>query len=207
MSIRLVLIDDEDTLHHAIEALLRNATDIALVGQAFRGEDALGVCRSVKPDVILMDVKMQGISGVEATRDILQEFPGVKILAHSNFREHEQVKAMLNVGAVGYIAKGSEAEDLFEAIRLTHRGRSILTRDAMSALISPPPIAPADFSLTDRELEVLKLMSSGRNNRQAAQTLGISVATVRFHLVNIQDKLGVHSRSEALIVAAKHHLI
>ncbi len=207
MPIRVVFVDDDETFHHVVAALLRSADDVALVGQGYRGEDAIALCRSVEPDIILMDVRMPGMSGIEAAREILRDYPAVKILAFSSFREVEEVRAMLDNGAVGYIAKGSEADDLLATIRLTHKGMSILAQEAMQALVSGPNEPLSDFNLTDREMEVLKLIATGMNNREAAYALGVSVATVRFHIVNIQEKLGVESRSEVLIVAAKHHLI
>jgi len=207
MPIRIGIVDDDDHIHDLVIDLLHTVEDVIFVGQAFRGEDALSLCRTCFPDIILMDVRMPGIGGAEATRQLHQAYPKVKVLALSSYRDYEDIKDIMDSGAVGYLTKGSEADDLLDTIRLIHQGKSVFTPEIMQSLVSPPTASPTDSPLTDREQEVLTLMARGLNNRQLAHELGVKVATIRFHIVNIQDKLGAKTRSEALVLAAKQNLI
>lgn len=206
--IRVVLIDDHRQLHEIVAALLRNVPDMALVGQGANGNDALNLCRELTPDVVLMDVLMPGMNGIEATRLIHERFPQIKVLVLSSYQDHESVYSMLRNGAVGYLIKGSLSQDLVHTIRTTHQGQAVFSPEVAARLINPPSTNSVErFRLTDRELEVLVLMAEGLTVNQMAQKLFISQSTVKFHTTNILDKLGVQTRSEALIFAAKHNLV
>ncbi len=206
--IRVVLIDDHRQLHEIVAALLKNVPDMALVGQGANGNDALNLCRELAPDVVLMDVLMPGMNGIEATRLIHEQFPLIKVLVLSSYQDHESVYSMLRNGAVGYLIKGSLSQDLVHTIRTTHQGQIVFSPEVAARLINPPSTNSIErFRLTDRELEVLVLMAEGLTVNQMAQKLFISQSTVKFHTTNILDKLGVQTRSEALIFAAKHNLV
>lgn len=206
--IRVVLIDDHRQLHEIVAALLKNVPDMALVGQGANGNDALNLCRELTPDVVLMDVLMPGMNGIEATRLIHERFPQIKVLVLSSYQDHESVYSMLRNGAVGYLIKGSLSQDLVHTIRTTHQGQAVFSPEVAARLINPPSTNSVErFRLTDRELEVLVLMAEGLTVNQMAQKLFISQSTVKFHTTNILDKLGVQTRSEALIFAAKHNLV
>jgi NarL family two-component system response regulator LiaR len=153
-----------------------------------------------------MDVVMPVMDGVQATIAIREQFTAVKILVLSSFQDHETVHAMLQSGAVGYISKSALTYDLIDTIRTTYRGKVVLSPEAAAQLLHRPDSAPR-FHLTDRELEVLVLMAEGLTMNQIAARLVISQSTVKYHIANIQDKLGVQTRTEALIVAAKNNLI
>jgi two-component system, NarL family, response regulator LiaR len=207
MPIRVVLIDDHSDIHAAVSALLRTTTEISLVGQAYRGSDAVSLCGSTDPDLVLMDVVMPGVSGIEAARDLVAEFPQIKILALSSYRDYGSIRAMIDSGASGYVVKDAIAHDLIDTIRTVCQGYTIFSPGVTQTMLARPDGTRIDFSLTERELAVLRLMGEGQSDKQVAQVLSISKATVRFHLGNILLKIGVDTRSQALVVAAKHNLI
>jgi NarL family two-component system response regulator LiaR len=205
-TIRVVLIDDHFTIHNIVSTLLKQTPDIALVGQGANGQEALDLCERVQPDIVLMDVVMPVLDGIEATARLSERFPSVKVLVLSSFQDHESVYAMLRNGAVGYLTKDTLSQDLAETIRTTFQGNMVFSKDIVEKLVSPPqPVV--DFHLTDRELEVLLILAEGLTNQQSAQRLSISPSTLKFHMSNIYQKLGVQTRSEALVLAAKNNLI
>jgi DNA-binding NarL/FixJ family response regulator len=204
--IRVALVDDHDYVHQTVEILLGSVTDIDLVAEGINGHDAIRLCQSVRPDIILMDVIMPDMGGIEATQIIHERFPEIRVLVLSSYQDNENVYAMLRSGASGYIVKGSLAQDLLSTIRATYAGNTVLSADIASRLLNPSQ-PPPDITLTDRELEVLGLMAAGINNPQIAYHLNISQSTVKFHISNILDRLGVETRAEALVSAARHNLI
>ncbi len=208
MPIRVVLIDDHLQIHKIVTSLLTTVDDIQIVGQGVNGQEAFDLCVQFRPDVVLMDVLMPGMDGVEVTRQLHARQPAVKILALSSLQDHESIYQMLQNGAVGYITKSSLTEDLVDTIRTIHQGKMVFSTQAMAGLLgSPGAGAPPAFHLTERELEVLALMAEGLTMPQIASKLVISSSTVKFHIENICQKMGVRTRSEALIIAAKHHLV
>jgi len=210
MIIRLGLVDDDPHIHDAIGIILRDADDIDLIGQAYDGPDALKICREGALHVLLMDVVMPGGDGATATRDVLAAFPDVKVLGLSNHQDYEYIHNLLDAGAVGYLIKTAIASDLLNTIRATAQGNSVMSTDVTRTLLSPPTNPadfPPDFGLTDREISVLRLVALGKNNKEAAYDLSVSERTIRFHVGNILDKLGVATRSEALVLAAKTGLV
>ena len=205
-SIRVVLIDDHMQIHKVVQATLSSTSDIKLVGQGANGQEGLDLCKQYRPDIALMDVVMPVMDGIEATKVLHERFPEIKILVLSSFHDHESVHAMLRNGAVGYLTKNTLAIDLVETIRTTFQGKMVFSPDIVEQLVSPPKTI-GDFQLTDRELEVLVLLAEGLTNQQSAYKLSISQSTLKFHMANIFQKLGVQTRSEALVLAAKNNLI
>jgi len=204
--IRVVLIDDHFSIHQVVSTLLTQTPDIVLAGQGANGQDALDLCERCQPDIVLMDVVMPIMDGIEATKLLHERFPSVKVLVLSSFQDHESVYAMLRNGAVGYLTKGTLSQDLVETIRVTFQGKMVFSKDVVEKLVSAPQPA-VDFHLTDRELEVLVVLAEGLTNQQSARRLSISTSTLKFHMTNIYRKLGVQTRSEALVLAAKNNLI
>jgi len=204
--IRIVLVDDHLQIHRTVQAILRATPDIRLVGQGANGREGIELCQHYRPDIVLMDVVMPVMDGIEATKALHELLPELKILVMSSFQDHESVHAMLQNGALGYITKGSLAEDLAGTIRTTFQGKMVLSSEVGVRLLDPP-VPTVDFHLTDRELEVLVLLAEGLTNRQSALKLSISQSTLKFHMNNIYQKLGVQTRSEALVLAAKNNLI
>jgi NarL family two-component system response regulator LiaR len=203
--IRVVLVDDHEAVLNAIAALLRTAHDLRLVGQAFSGEDAVTLCGLVRPDVILMDVILPRMSGVESTRAILDQNPGAKIVALSSANEYADIKNMMESGAVGYLIKDAIADSLLDTIRAAYHGTTVFSEQAAKTMYASA--ISADFGLTARELEVLRLMAQGSSDQEAAGQLGISHFTIRYHIKNILAKMEVTTRAEALVMAAKNNLI
>jgi NarL family two-component system response regulator LiaR len=204
--IRVVLIDDHAQMHRIVRTILDATSDIELVGQGANGQEGIVLCEQYQPDIVLMDVVMPVMDGIEATKTLHERLPATKILVLSSFQDHESVHAMLHNGAVGYIVKSSLAEDLAETIRATFQGKMVFSSEVGVHLMAPPQPA-VDFHLTDRELEVLVLLAEGLTNRQSALRLSISQSTLKYHMANIYQKLGVQTRSEALVLAAKNNLI
>lgn len=204
--IRVVLVDDHAQTHRVVRTILGAVTDIQLIGQAANGQEGVALCELHQPDIVLMDVVMPIMDGIEATRIVRTHQPGIKILVLSSFQDHESVYSMLRNGAVGYLTKNSLAQDLAETIRATYHGKMVFSSDVGVHLAAPLQPA-ADFHLTDRELEVLVLLAEGLTNQQSALKLSISQSTLKFHMANIYYKLGVQTRSEALVLAAKNNLI
>lgn len=206
LQIRVVLIDDHLQIHRIIQETLRTTSDIQLVGQGANGQEAITLCEQCQPDIVLMDVMMPVMDGIEATKILHERFPGIKVLVLSSFQDHESVYTMLRNGAVGYLTKSTLAKDLVDTIRATFQGKMVFSPDIVDQLLTSPQ-PTVDFNLTDRELEVLVLLAEGLTNQQSAQKLSISVSTLKFHMNNIYEKLGVQTRSEALVLATKNNLI
>lgn len=206
-TIRVVLIDDHSQVHFAVAAAIDAAEDILLVSQGSNGNEAIQLCQDYQPDIVLMDVVMPGMSGIEATQRIHEQFPSIKILVLSSFQDDESIHAMLENGASGYILKGSITSDLVNTIRATYSGHTVFSKAISDTLLgtSEAPVDP--FGLTDRELEVLQLMAKGLNHNEIASKLVISRSTVKFHIGNILEKMAVDTRAEAIVLAAKNKLV
>ncbi len=204
--IRVVLVDDHIQMHRIVRAALEATPDIKLVGQGGNGQEGISLCEQYQPDIVLMDVVMPIMDGIEATRILHERQPEIKILVSSSFLDHESVHTMLKNGAVGYIIKSTLAEDLAETIRATYQGKMVFSNEVGAQLLASPQPA-VDFHLTDRELEVLVLLAEGLTNQQSALRLSISQSTLKYHMNNIYQKFGVQTRSEALVLAAKNNLI
>ncbi len=205
--IRVMLVDDHAHIHQAVAKVLLTAPDILLVAQCGSGEEALLLNAQSQPDVILMDIIMPGMDGIEATERILQNTPMVKILALTSFQDDDTVHTMLAKGAVGYIVKGSLLRDLVSTIRTVNQGNTVLSSEAARVLLNASQPQQRDFKLTARELDILKAMAAGLNNGEIAARFVISQSTVKFHIVNILQKMGVETRSEAIVLAAKNNLV
>lgn len=206
--IRVLLVDDDIEMQDIITKVLKLAVDIELIGKGGNGKDALVLCKRLQPDVLLLDVMMPVMDGIEAAKLLHAQFADIKILALSSLQDHETVHAMLQNGADGYISKSKLFHDLADAIRATYYGKKVFSSEAFSHL-APVFEKPADkdFDLTRREKAILSLMAMGMSKPQIAGKLGIRQSTVKFHSENICIKLGVRTRSEAMIVAAKNKLV
>jgi NarL family two-component system response regulator LiaR len=180
---------------------------LELVGEAADGAAAIQLCANLLPDVILMDIVMPDIDGVMVTRAIRQRFPMVQVIALTSFKEENLVQNALQAGAIGYLLKDVTAEELAQAIRAAHAGRSTLSPEASQALIhaATQPL-PSGHDLTEREMDVLALMIEGLNNTEIAEKLFVSPSTIKSHVSHILAKLNVSSRTEAVAIAVRHHL-
>jgi NarL family two-component system response regulator LiaR len=208
--IRIMLVDDHAVVRSGLAAFLLAYDDLALVGEASDGAEAVRMCERVQPDVILMDLIMPRMDGATATRTIRERFPDIQVLVLTSFKEDNLVQDALKAGAIGYLLKNVTGEELAAAIRSAFRGRPTLAPEAAQALIHAATHqgAPAlGHDLTERERDVLVLMTKGLDNNGIADKLIVSRSTVKFHVSNILSKLQATSRTEAVAVALQHDLI
>ncbi|MDQ7024311.1 MAG: response regulator transcription factor [Anaerolineae bacterium] len=209
--IRVLLVDDHSSIHIAITANIEIFDDFEIVGHASNGEEAIKLARQLNPNVILMDVIMPKMGGLEATRYIHEQQPDIKILALSSFQDDDSVRDMLKAGAVGYVLKNSSIDDIAHTIRAAHAGKSVFSQEVTRVLMSDSAkktVNPTgDYDLTPRELDVLRLLVKGQNNKQIAEELTISLSTAKFHVSRILSKLNASSRVEAVTTAIEHHLV
>ncbi len=205
--IRVMLVDDHAVVRSGLGAFLSVMPDLKLVGEAENGEEAIVRCGLLKPDVVLMDLSMPGTDGVAATRLIHERYPNVHVIALTSFQEDTLIQRSLEAGATGYLMKNVSARELAAAIRSAHQGRMTLSPEAAEALIHARAQAKETDHLTERELEVLKLMVNGLNNAQIAERLVVSLSTVKYHIGNILMKLRVDNRVAAVTVAMQNKLI
>ena len=206
--IRVMLVDDHAVVRSGLSAFLLAYDDLELVGEAGNGEEAVRKCEQLCPDVILMDLVMPVMDGATATREIRKRCPSTQVIALTSFKEQELVQGAVQAGAIGYLLKNVSADELVEAIRSAKAGRPTLSSEAAQVLIQASREAPPSMiMLTDRELEVLELLVTGLNNNQIAERLVVSRSTVKFHVSSILSKMDVSSRTEAVALALKNHLV
>jgi len=207
-TIRVMLVDDHNVVRSGLATFLKAYEDLELVGEAKNGLEALHLCRTKKPAVILMDLKMPEMDGIAATRAILQDHPEIKIIAMTSFEEEKLVQGVLAAGAISYLLKNVTADNLAQAIRDAVSGKSTLSPEAAQVLVhSTRPAEHPWFDLTERERQVLNLVVQGQSNQQIAEAMVISIATVKAHISNILSKLQVSSRAEAIAYAIKHKIV
>jgi len=206
--IRVMLVDDHNVVRSGLATFLRAYEDLELVGEAKNGLEALNLCRKQQPDVILMDLMMPEMDGIAATRAILANYPDIKIIAMTSFEDEELVHGVLEAGAISYLLKNVNSDELAKAIREAVSGRSTLSPEAARVLVQATrPTKQPLIDLTEREREVLNLVVQGNSNQQIADALVISLATVKAHISSILSKLQVSSRAEATAYAIKHKLV
>jgi len=199
--IRLMIVDDHAVVRAGLHRLLELTVDITVVAEAVDGADALRLMDEHRPQVVLMDLSMPGIDGIEATRRIVAGWPTTRVVALTSFSDRERVLAMLDAGAAGYVLKDSSPDELVRAVRAAADGGVPLAPIAAAALMSTRAERTAADSLTAREREVLGLLAQGLQNRAIAERLGISEATVKAHLTHIYQALDVPDRTSAALLA------
>ena len=206
--IRILIVDDHAMVRSGLKNFLYAYEWMAPVGEAADGVEAVAFCTTHEVDVVLMDILMPEMDGVEATRQIVALGKGIKIIVLTSFHEQDQVEQALRAGATSYLLKNVSAEGLAQAIRAAYAGRSTLAPEAAEALIAATRNKSGLGSdLTGRERQVLALLVKGRSNADIAGQLNISMATVKYHLSNIFSKLGAKSRVEAVTIALEHKLV
>lgn len=207
--IRVVLADDHAVVRKGIKEFLEEAGDIQVVGEATNGKEAIEQVAELRPDVAVLDIRMPVITGIEATRRIKAQYPEVKVLVLTAYDDDPYIFALLKAGASGYILKTAESSELVQGVRAVHRGESVLdpavTQKVVTQLTTGRPAGAQEMveTLTDRELEVLRLVAKGLTNKAIGRELSISDRTVQGHLANIFGKLGVGTRTEAVLMAVQ----
>lgn len=206
--IRLLLVDDQPLFRQGLASLLSVEDDLEVVGQANHGNEAIALTDQLQPDVILMDVRMPVCDGVVATHEIHQRYPWIKILILTTFDEDEYIWRSLQAGALGYLLKSTPAKAVASAIRTLAQGHSQLGPTIAPKVFAQinPPAAKKDYQhlLSEREIEVLKLLSQGNNNQEIAQALHLTEGTVKNHITRILGQLGVRDRTQAALWAQKY---
>jgi len=212
--IRVLIADDHGIVREGIRMILAAQEDIEVVGEASTGREAVELARRMQPDVVLMDISMPDLNGIEATRRIREEMPGVQVLGLTMHEEENYVFQMLKAGGAGYVLKRAAAEDLVAAVRAAARGEvflypsvaKLVVRDYLERARHQEDDASLD-ALTPREREILSLIAEGLTNQEIAQRLYISVKTVQTHRAHIMEKLNLHDRTELVRFAIRKGLI
>jgi DNA-binding NarL/FixJ family response regulator len=206
--IRVVVADDHPIVRAGIVALLQDADDVSVVGQASDGETAVSIALAERPDVVLMDLRMPGIDGDEATARILAREPGIRVLILTTYESDDQILAAIEAGAAGYLLKAAPESEILAGLRATARGETALAPSAAAALVRRATTkAPAGPMLSPRELEVLQLVAQGGSNPAIGRALFLSETTVKTHLGHVFEKLGVNDRTRAVTRAMELGLL
>ena len=210
-AVRVLVVDDQTLFRTGLTSLLNEDERVEVVGQAVDGADAVKQAVRLKPDVILMDVKMPNVDGIEATRQIMEAQPGSKVLVLTTFETDSQVIQALKAGASGYVLKDSSASAIISSIVAVMAGERVMASAVANRVLEmlTGTTTPKEFydGLTNREIEILKLLANGMANKQIAYRLKISEKTVRNHVSNTYEKLGIYDRSQAVLYAVKKGLV
>jgi two-component system, NarL family, response regulator LiaR len=208
--IRVVFVDDHEMVRIGVSSYLSAQPDIEVVGEADDGKKGVELVLELRPDIILMDLVMKEMDGIEATRKIIEQWPEAKIIIVTSFLDDEKVYPALEAGATSYMLKTSKAGEIANAVRATYHGQSVLepevTGKMMVKMRQKNTHLPHE-DLTSREIEILLLMAEGKTNQDIADELFIALKTVKTHVSNILSKLNVQDRTQAVIYAFKHSLI
>jgi DNA-binding NarL/FixJ family response regulator len=204
--ISLVIADDHRVVRTGLEQLVGTFDDVEVVGAGANGEEAVDICAAARPNVALIDLEMPIIDGIEATRRIRGVSPATNVIVFTSFSDRERILGALDAGAVGYLLKDAEPEEIHRAIRAAMRGEAPLAPKAAAALLAARSAAGPSHDLTEREGEVLRLVVSGLANKQIARRLGISEKTVKGHLTHVFQAIGVTDRTQAALWAERNGL-
>lgn len=207
--IRLLLVDDHLLMRQGTRALLSEAGDIEIVGETGQGQKALDLAQRLLPDVVVLDLKLEGLSGVEVARALRQELPEIKVLILSAYHYEQYVRAMFAIGVHGYLLKSASGDELVAAVHAVCNGETVLSAEVSARLASATRTSgiAASGKLSDREQEVLGLVAQGASNKEIAGRLSIGIRTVETHVSNAMAKLGAGSRTEAISLARQQGVI
>lgn len=209
-SIKVLLVDDHEMVRIGLAAVLGTEDGIEVVGEAAGGREGLRLAEQYEPDVVLMDLVMDGMDGIETTRLVMERLPQCKVIVLTSFLDDEKLYPVIEAGAFSYLLKTSRASEIAAAIRAAANGQPVLESQVASKMMNrfrrPKTEAMPHHELTEREMEVLKLIAKGRSNQELAEELYIGIKTVKFHVTNILAKLGVEDRTQAAIYAHKNGL-
>jgi len=207
MAIRIVIADDHSVVRQGLRMFLGLDPELEVVGEATDGAEALRLARELRPDVVVMDLLMPVMNGIEATAAIRRELPNTEVLALTSVLEDASVVGAVRAGAIGYLLKDTQADALCQAIKAAAAGQVQLTPKAAARLMQAVSAPESPEALTERETEVLRLVAQGQSNKQIARSLHIAEKTVKTHVSNILSKLGVQSRTQATLYAVRIGLV
>ncbi|MGN7228426.1 response regulator [Priestia megaterium] len=205
--INVLLVDDHEMVRIGVGAYLSTQADIHVIAEAANGQQAVELGLQLRPDIILMDLVMEEMDGIEATKQLIKQWPEAKVIIVTSFLDDEKVYPALEAGATSYLLKTSKAGEIAAAIRRTYEGQSVLEPEVTGKMMSKmrKPSLPHE-ELTAREMEILLLMTQGKTNQEIADELFIALKTVKTHVSNLLSKLDVQDRTQAVIYAFKHKL-
>jgi DNA-binding NarL/FixJ family response regulator len=203
MGARILIADDHSVVRQGLRMFLALDPELEVVGEAADGAEALRLARELRPDVVLMDLLMPAMDGIAATQEIRRELPDTEVVALTSVLEDASVVGAIRAGAIGYLLKNTEADELVRAIRAAAAGRVQLAPEAAARLMREVRVPESPEALTERETDVLRLLAEGKANKEIAHMLGIGEKTVKTHVSNILAKLGVQSRTQAALYAAR----
>lgn len=201
--IRILVVDDHPLMREGLASVIHVQSDMRVVGEAGDGREAIDQFRKVSPDVTLMDLRMPGISGVEAIRTIRKEFPTARIIVLTSFDGEEDVHQALQAGAVSYLLKEMRRNEIVNTIRMVHRGRKVIPAEIQATLDEHIPLS----DLSSREHQILKLMADGLTNHEIGRVLEVSENTVKFHIKSLLAKLGARDRTQAVVFGLQKGII
>ena len=210
MKIRVLFVDDHEMVRIGLSAFLSSQPDIEVVGEASDGKEGVDKALQLKPDIILMDLVMKEMDGIQATQEIIKQWPEAKIIIVTSFLDDEKLYPALEAGATSYMLKTSKASEIADAVRSTFHGQSVLEPEVTGKMMQRmrnPKHSELYEDLTNREMEILLLMTEGKSNQEIADELFIALKTVKVHVSNILSKLEVQDRTQAVIYAFKHSLV
>lgn len=207
MPVRILIADDHSVVRQGLRMFLGLDADLEIVGEAADGAEAVRMARELRPDVVLMDLLMPVMDGIAATEAIRKELPDTEVVALTSVLEDAKVVAAIKAGAIGYLLKNTEADELVRAIKAAADGQVQLSPEAAARLMREVRAPDSPEALTERETEVLRLIAAGQANKQIARALNIGEKTVKTHVSNILAKLGVQSRTQAALYAARIGLV
>lgn len=210
MMIKVLFVDDHEMVRIGVSAYLSAQSDIEVIGEADNGLKAVELAMELRPDIILMDLVMPEMDGIEATKRIIEKWPEAKIIIVTSFLDDEKVYPALEAGATSYMLKTSKASEIARAVRSTFQGQSVLEPEVTGKMMEKlrrPKITQLHDQLTNREMEILLLMTQGKTNQEIADELYIALKTAKVHVSNILSKLAVQDRTQAVIYAFKHSLV
>lgn len=207
MTIRILLVDDHSVVRQGLQMFLALDPELEVVGEASNGAEGIEQVRKLKPDVVLMDLLMPVMDGITAIQTLRNEFPEVEVIALTSVLEDEKVIGAIRAGAIGYLLKDTQADELCQAIKAAANGQVQLSPKAAARLVHEIKSPDSPEKLTERETDVLRLLAAGRSNKEIANELGIGEKTVKTHVSNILMKLGLSSRTQAALHAVRIGLV
>lgn len=211
MSIKVMIVDDHNLVREGLKAVFEQGDEVDVVGEAGSGEEAIELVEQLDPDVILMDISMPGMNGIQATKVIRDAHPDAKIVILTMLDQEGYVYEAIKAGATGYMLKSTSSDELVNAIQTVYEGKALLHPDATAQLLKEfvqlAENKAKDYGLSNREMEVLQLLSEGKTNKEIAKALWISEQTVKTHVAHIFDKLGTSDRTETVARALRSGLV
>lgn len=211
MPIKVMIVDDHKLVREGLKAVFDQGDEVEVTGEASSGEEAIEIVDKVKPDVILMDISMPGMNGIQATKAIRDSHPDAKIVILTMLDQEGYVYEAIKAGATGYMLKSTSSDELVNAIQTVYDGKALLHPEATAQLlkefVSLAENKARDYGISNREMEVLQLLSEGKTNKEIAKALWISEQTVKTHVAHIFDKLGTSDRTETVARALRNGLV